>query len=141
MGEMLLFRCSECAFEDTVYVGVGMMYYPENVLNDREGGMMKDIIRSKSLREKVKKLVSEGYELESGYEEAVYTCEHCCRMTTRFRFALKHPDGAVFVPSYSCGVCKHQLIAADLDNFTPAKCPICKQRTFTYDPSTYGLWD
>ncbi|SES30427.1 hypothetical protein [Salisediminibacterium halotolerans] len=141
MGEMLLFRCSECEFQDTVFVGIGMLYRPENLLNDQEGGAMKDVIPSKSLREKVKKLVSEGYELESGYEEAVYTCEHCYRMTTRFRFALKHPNGAVFVPSYSCVVCQHQMKEADLDNFAPAACPSCKQRTFTYDPSTYGLWD
>lgn len=141
MGDIVSVQCSECGFQKNFFLGIGMSYYPDNVLDDSQDGLMRDIIPSKSLREKVNRLVSNGSELESDYQQALYKCSHCDRLTERFRFSLKNPDGTIFIPSYRCGECRHLLVEVELDSMEPAVCPLCEKKTYQLDSSLAGLWD
>lgn len=110
MGLIYEIRCKSCEYEKEVWIGVGMSYSPQNIMDfDSKYSILPRVIHSKKTVDHMRKLIEEDdADILGRYGHDLYRCPKCGEFHVKFYIALDYPDGG-FEPDYRCGKCKISL--------------------------------
>jgi hypothetical protein len=131
MGSGYVLHCSNCLFEQNVYLGVGMLYFSlENVVGQLHP----------SRRARVLDILTDHSVEKTDYWKALYRCEKCGRFYNRLYARIEYDDGKVYETRYKCPKCRRLLkeVPGDFDPTTVA-CPSCGESCLEVQGDI--LWD
>lgn len=110
MGTEYSVLCKGCGYHQKFIIGIGMLYYPENLLDfDSEFALLPLLIRSKKVLNRVRELTyEENIKVVDGYGHKIYRCPKCGKFYNRFHLKLEYADGDYEI-KYKCTKCKKEL--------------------------------
>lgn len=150
-------KCGCCKYSVIVDEGIGMLYYPEQLLGTSgrfAKPLLLDIINlhkdtdEERIREKVKELIEAGANLQDNYGHALYMCSEYNKLYNHFYFQLDN-----YIPDYKCqcGIrlkrcyAKGNLGQVHIFDFKKRKmdwrCPECGSDDLQYDVNNMIDWD
>ena len=112
MGSIVNITCSDCKNNEEYFLGIGFMYFSENVffknLSENELPIIYDLVKSKNIINIVKKYLENGAIPGDEYGNDFYYCEKCKIIDSYFYFSLEN-NGEVYIPNYECNICKNKM--------------------------------
>ena len=113
MGSMVSITCNDCKNKEVYYLGIGFMYFSENVfyknISENESPLIFSLIKSKKIINIVKKYLENGAIPDNDYGNDFYYCEKCKLIEDYFYFLL-NDNGKIYTPSYKCKLCKNNMM-------------------------------
>jgi Zn finger protein HypA/HybF involved in hydrogenase expression len=126
------------------YLGVGMMFSPENVFYGyNDNPIIYAEIGDAKIEDEVKRLLAEGASPGDDYSRDIYYCQNCKFIKTNFYFSLAHNE-KVYTPDYKCRYCDNSLERIVFDSFITIKeldiiCKKCGGNDYAIEDE--GCWD
>jgi (2Fe-2S) ferredoxin len=112
MGSMVSITCDDCKIIEEHYLGIGFMYFPENVfiknVSENESPIIYDLVNSENIKNIVKDYMEKGAIPGEEYGNDFYYCILCKIVENHFYFYLEN-NGKIYVPNYECNLCNNNM--------------------------------
>lgn len=103
MGEIHDLRCNKCGYGIKAWLGIGMMYSPEQVFYGKAPSL-KELVADESISNEALSLIKSGQKASDDYGHALYACPDDNYLFERFSFKVGE-----FEPNYPCPYCDKSL--------------------------------
>jgi hypothetical protein len=112
MGTIIDFNCKECKNNIEYYIGIGFMYFQDNVFHkniyENEKPIIYDLVKNIEIKNIVVEKLRNGFIPDDEYGKELYYCKKCKTVDIMFYFSLFKND-EIFIPKYECDICNDKL--------------------------------
>ena len=136
MGSGFTVVCSNCGWDETYGLGIGMMYYPGN-------NELLTKLAPQRQRNRVRALLSESPPNIISYWHGLYVCPQCNTLHKRFYIMIEKDSCTLYETHFRCARCRSTLVEVceDIEDMdvTTYNCRCCGQQTLEKTLEMY--WD
>ena len=137
MGAGFKYICKKCNNDKTFFLGVGMRFFPDYLINRKEILSICDSDNLLNIKELETFLNDKkDIDFDGSFGNEMFECESCHNVFCKFDFKLKSSDGS-FIPKYDCDNCHSEV---KLLEWPPDKIK-CDKCDGEMDKGSMLMWD
>ena len=129
MGHGITVECTNCNYQETFMLGVGMKY--SSLLNVLA-------LVSKQRRDRVIELYQNHDIHNVNYGHELFICSKCNTLAERFDFLITFDDDQIYRPYFRCSKCQTKITRFN-GSIEDLECSTCREKALMHFESM--LWD